>query len=101
MAGPSRVSILAFQVGFGDCFLLRFHYAGNQKRHLLVDFGSFPKASWLKGDGMRKVAEALQGECGGKLQGVVATHRHGGRSEERRVGKECGYQCRSRWSPYH
>ena len=22
-------------------------------------------------------------------------------SEERRVGKECGYQCRSRWSPYH
>ena len=23
------------------------------------------------------------------------------RSEERRVGKECGYQCRSRWSPYH
>ena len=24
-----------------------------------------------------------------------------GGSEERRVGKECGYQCRSRWSPYH
>ena len=23
------------------------------------------------------------------------------RSEERRVGKECGYLCRSRWSPYH
>jgi aromatic-L-amino-acid/L-tryptophan decarboxylase len=23
------------------------------------------------------------------------------RSEERRVGKECLYQCRSRWSPYH
>ena len=23
------------------------------------------------------------------------------RSEERRVGKECVYQCRSRWSPYH
>ena len=23
------------------------------------------------------------------------------RTEERRVGKECGYQCRSRWSPYH
>ena len=22
-------------------------------------------------------------------------------SEERRVGKECGRQCRSRWSPYH
>ena len=26
---------------------------------------------------------------------------YGGRSEERRVGKECNGQCRSRWSPYH
>ena len=25
----------------------------------------------------------------------------GSRSEERRVGKECKSQCRSRWSPYH
>ena len=25
----------------------------------------------------------------------------GPRSEERRVGKECSQQCRSRWSPYH
>ena len=25
----------------------------------------------------------------------------GHRSEERRVGKECKSQCRSRWSPYH
>jgi len=23
------------------------------------------------------------------------------RSEERRVGKECNSECRSRWSPYH
>ena len=26
---------------------------------------------------------------------------NGGRSEERRVGKECMPACRSRWSPYH
>ena len=26
---------------------------------------------------------------------------HAGRSEERRVGKECCLVCRSRWSPYH
>src|SRR3546814_4565211 len=26
--------------------------------------------------------------------------RHCGRSEERRVGKECVSTCRSRWSPY-
>src|SRR3546814_19441663 len=27
--------------------------------------------------------------------------RMSGRSEERRVGKECVSTCRSRWSPYH
>src|SRR3546814_2556529 len=27
--------------------------------------------------------------------------RNTGRSEERRVGKECVSTCRSRWSPYH
>src|SRR3546814_6088151 len=26
---------------------------------------------------------------------------HPGRSEERRVGKECVSTCRTRWSPYH
>jgi len=41
-----------------------------------MDFGSFPKASWLKGDGMKKVAEKIKAECGGKLDAVVATHRH-------------------------
>ena len=40
------------------------------------------------------------------LKGEVAhiTQSLGGaytRSEERRVGKECGDECRSRWSPYH
>src|SRR3546814_3639193 len=35
--------------------------------------------------------------------GALATHAtvDGGRSEERRVGKECVSTCRSRWSPYH
>src|SRR3546814_17872528 len=28
-------------------------------------------------------------------------HDNAGRSEERRVGKECVSTCRSRWSPYH
>ena len=32
----------------------------------------------------------------GKLANLRAA-----RSEERRVGKECTIQCRSRWSPYH
>src|SRR3546814_21189500 len=33
----------------------------------------------------------------GDLAGKVKA----GRSEERRVGKECVSTCRSRWSPYH
>src|SRR3546814_3102887 len=37
--------------------------------------------------------------------GVTRDRRFGearlGRSEERRVGKECVSTCRSRWSPYH
>ena len=47
-----------------------------------------------------------------KVRGVEWAQIHGrfennwwrtdlGRSEERRVGKECLTQCRSRWSPYH
>ena len=32
---------------------------------------------------------------------AAAEHVGDGRSEERRVGKECTIQCRSRWSPYH
>src|SRR3546814_12898710 len=32
---------------------------------------------------------------------AVATDDVEGRSEERRVGKECVSTCRSRWSPYH
>ena len=32
---------------------------------------------------------------------VLLDDRFAGRSEERRVGKECTSWCRSRWSPYH
>src|SRR3546814_3594291 len=42
-------------------------------------------------------------EAGLKLTGgeVARAVRARGRSEERRVGKECVRTCRSRWSPYH
>src|SRR3546814_21053228 len=35
------------------------------------------------------------------IPGVLATRVIVGRSEERRVGKECVSTCRSRWGPYH
>ena len=34
-------------------------------------------------------------------EGVLRAGQYDPRSEERRVGKECTIQCRSRWSPYH
>src|SRR3546814_19213979 len=33
--------------------------------------------------------------------GMLMAFLGGGRSAERRVGKECVSTCRSRWSPYH
>src|SRR3546814_3595496 len=38
-----------------------------------------------------------------RYSSIIATARAAvaGRSEERRVGKECVSTCRSRWSPYH
>src|SRR3546814_18705021 len=37
-------------------------------------------------------------QCGGLLEAPDRIVRP--RSEERRVGKECGWTCRSRWEPY-
>src|SRR3546814_8089370 len=37
----------------------------------------------------------------GSRHGRSRSARAPGRSEERRVGKECVSTCRSRWSPYH
>src|SRR3546814_4946559 len=40
-------------------------------------------------------------ESGSRLAATLAALGEGlGRSEERRVGKECVSTCRSRWSPY-
>src|SRR3546814_5609504 len=44
-----------------------------------------------------RVAQDLDHLEGGQLQPRADQ----GRSEERRVGKECVSTCRSRWSPYH
>ncbi len=78
---PKKLTIRTYQVGFGDCFLLTFDYnAGDEKekqRHVLIDFGS----SRMPGKvGMNRrfveIAKDIQSVCGGKLQAVVATHRH-------------------------
>ena len=78
MATPTSVEIRAYQVGFGDCFLVSFVYP-QFKRHVLIDFGTtgLPKAGGLTpAKHMPAVAEHIKGVCGGKLTAVVATHRH-------------------------
>src|SRR3546814_17591045 len=51
--------------------------------------------------------DALGGEAAHPVDQVLRAALHEadvqplGRSEERRVGKECVSTCRSRWSPYH
>src|SRR3546814_17378702 len=46
-----------------------------------------PRPSSITAMGLKDAAKKLMADAG--------------RSEERRVGKECVSTCRSRWSPYH
>ena len=43
----------------------------------------------------------LDGDKAGSSAWRASRTAEDARSEERRVGKECLTQCRSRWSPYH
>jgi len=64
-----------YNVGFGDCFLLTFHYS-KEKRHMLVDFGTTSGPKDQPKDYMKRVAADIKAQCGSKLHIVVATHRH-------------------------
>src|SRR3546814_18427387 len=45
--------------------------------------------------------EAALVDCLVDVPNAYVAKNRPGRSEERRVGKECVSTCRSRWSPYH
>lgn len=83
---PKSVTIRSYQVGFGDCFLLQFHYASSV-RNVLIDFGTTGIPDSLQTTPsvhMPRVAEKIAEHCGkdvakgtkGKLHAIVATHRH-------------------------
>lgn len=76
--GPQSITIRSYDVGFGDCFLLTFHYARPEPedRHILIDFGSFPQKKIGKQSILDRVADEIVRDCGGTLHAVVATHRH-------------------------
>ncbi|WP_395391209.1 MBL fold metallo-hydrolase [Novosphingobium sp. BL-8A] len=72
---PQSVRIRTYQVGFGDCFLVTFRYEDGE-RHLLIDFGSTGLPPEAPKSRMMDIAKDIAATSGGKLTGVVATHRH-------------------------
>lgn len=72
---PSSVTVRMYNVGFGDCFLLTFHYP-NRERHMLIDYGSTAAPKNARAAYMTTVAKDIQQQCKGKLDIVVVTHRH-------------------------
>ncbi len=75
---PSSITVRMYNVGFGDCFLLTFHYGASERtaRHMLVDFGSSAAPRHAPKDYMRRIAEDIARQTKGKLDVLVATHRH-------------------------
>jgi beta-lactamase superfamily II metal-dependent hydrolase len=72
---PKELELRSYNVGFGDCFLLSFVYSGDEKKHVLIDFGSTKPPDEVD-EFQTKVAKDIEEVTGGKLDAVVATHRH-------------------------
>lgn len=77
---PKSVRVRAYEVGFGDSFLLSFEYGsdlddGRRERHVLIDFGSshWPK---VRPPTYAEIAADVAQRTGGCLDVVVVTHRH-------------------------
>ena len=78
-AKPTSVRLRAYNVGFGDCLLLTVMYSapladGRSERHMLLDMGT--KAAMDGGPSLSDIAPLIEQHCAGRLDVVVATHRH-------------------------
>src|SRR5438552_1242263 len=73
-AAGNRIQMRMYNVGFGDCFLLRIPTAEGERR-MLVDCGyhSQGKGKFSDADLVKQIRKDLDGET---LDVVVATHRH-------------------------
>lgn len=91
MAKPVKIELVSYNVYFGDCFLLLVHYDDGSQRSVLIDFGSTGKGkpehgaefdeaderfADSTGGRLLRVAEDIKARTLGKLNVVVATHRH-------------------------
>jgi hypothetical protein len=78
---PEKITLHTYNVGFGDCFLLTFHYPGGKDRNILIDFGSTAAPEHCGKERARtlmvEIAKDIERRCGkAGLTAVVATHRH-------------------------
>src|SRR3546814_16475231 len=87
-------------VGFneGEMGLATVEQGAEQALDVAVDRleGGEEAGAALAVEAADRTAQAVDGEAP-----LLALGLGGGRSEERRVGEECGSTCRSRGSPYH
>lgn len=72
---PFSVTIRMYNVGFGDCFLLTFTYA-KQERYVLIDYGSTAAPKNARAKYMVEIARDIEERCKGQLDILVETHRH-------------------------
>src|SRR3546814_8031894 len=92
---------LGNSTGLRLCVILFFFFKQNTAYEMRIsDWSSDVCSSDLCGGGRRHGgARASCARC--RLRHAASLQRPRGRSEERRVGKECVSTCRSRWSTYH
>jgi len=73
---PASVTIRVYNVGFGDCILLSWHYPSSD-RHVLIDFGSSAHPEGSPANLMVKIANDIKAVTNNDgLEAVVVTHRH-------------------------
>jgi hypothetical protein len=77
---PKDLTIRVYNSGFGDSMLLKFGYAGFERR-VLIDFGTSAAPLRAAKDFMTAIAADIREQCrepdgSYKLHAIVATHRH-------------------------
>src|SRR3546814_4111042 len=66
-----------------------------------LGYGSRPDGLCFRDVDIARAGQFPAAGLGREFRLCALAAAHAGRSEERRVGKECVSTCRSRWSPYH
>lgn len=71
-----EATLRTYNVGFGDCMLLLLDYTDGVRRSMLFDFGTTKLPDSAPRDRMAHIAADIEEACRGKLNVLVATHRH-------------------------